>query len=142
MKALAVFVVLLGVIAMYAAQVPFGQSDKSANSIATNYVIYRNAAIMCAVNTPASTGSLTPAMLGLPSDWRALRSWKNRIEGNTLYVYGEATAQEVVAVEKILKGSFAVGVNQNNRLITAHGTGVALPAFIPEGCVTTVISVK
>lgn len=142
MKALAVFVVLLGVIAMYAAHAPFGQSDESAQSIATNYVIYRNAAIMCAVNNPAIAGTLTPAMLGLPSDWRALRSWKNRVEGNMLYVYGEATSQEIVAVEKILKGSFAVGVNRNNRLVTAHGTGVALPSFIPEGNVTTVISVK
>ncbi|SHJ06335.1 type IV pilus biogenesis protein PilM [Halodesulfovibrio aestuarii] len=142
MKALAVFVVLLGVIAMYATQAPFGQSDESAQSVATNYVIYRNAAIMCAVNTPAITVSLTPSMLGLPSDWRALRNWKNRIEGNTLYVYGEATAQEVVVIENILKGSFAVGVNQHNRLVTAHGTGVTLPAFIPEGNVTTVISVR
>ncbi len=142
MKALAVFVVLLGVIAMYAAQTPFGQSDESADSIATNYVIYRNAVIMCAVNNPAITGTLPSALLGLLSTWRALRSWEHRIEGNILYVYGEATSQEIVAVEKILKGSFAVGVNLNNRLVTAHGSGMTLPSFIPEGNLTTAILVN
>lgn len=142
MKALAVFAVLLGAIALYSLQPQLGQSDESACTVATNYVVYRNAAITYAVNNPAIAGTLTPAMLGLPSDWRALRSWQNRVEGNTLYVYGSATSQEVVAVQNILKGSFAVGVNQNNHLVTSHGTGVALPSFIPEGNLTTVISVK
>lgn len=142
MKALAVFAVLLGAIALYSLQPQLGQSDESAQTVATNYVVYRNAAITYAVNNPAIAGTLTPAILGLPSDWRALRSWKNRVEGNTLYVYGSATSQEVVAVQNMLKGSFAVGVNQNNHLVTSHGTGVALPSFIPEGSLTTVISVK
>ncbi|SIN93575.1 type IV pilus biogenesis protein PilM [Halodesulfovibrio marinisediminis] len=142
MKALAVFAVLLGAIALYSLQPQLGQSDESAQTIATNYVVYRNAAITYAVNNPVTTGTLTPAMLGLPSDWRALRIWQNRVEGNTLYVYGTASSQEIVAVQNILKGSFAVGVNQNNHLVTSHGTCVALPSFIPEGNLTTVISVR
>ncbi|MFA9394680.1 MAG: type IV pilus biogenesis protein PilM [Halodesulfovibrio sp.] len=142
MKTLAVFAVLLGVIAIFSPRFPFGQSNEAAHAIATNYVTYRNAAMMYAVNHTDSTGILETAILGLPPHWRALRSWKNRIEAHTLYVYGKATSQEIVAAEVLLKGSFAVGVNKNSHLVTMHGTGVALPSFIPEGDLVCIITVK
>ena len=65
-----------------------------------------------------------------------------QIENHTLYVYGKATSQVIVAAEVLLKGSFAVGVNKNSHLVTMHGTGVALPSFIPEGDLVSIITVE
>ncbi|MCT4625664.1 type IV pilus biogenesis protein PilM [Halodesulfovibrio sp.] len=139
MKALAVLTFLLGVLALTQSIIPYGQDQDADNAMATNYAVYRNQVIHYAVKHPSSTGILSTAALGLPVHWRALRDWKNRIVGNHVYVYGEASAYEATAIQSLFKGSFAVGVKKAGRLESINGSGTALPAFIPENNIVTVI---
>lgn len=139
MKALAVLMCFFGIFALFQSITPYGQDKDADNAMATNYAVYRNQVIHYAVKHPASTGVLSTAALGLPVHWRALHGWKNRIEGNHVYVYGEASANEATAIQSLFKGSFAIGVKKSGRMQSINGSGETLPAFIPENNIVTVI---
>ena len=142
MKALAVLMFLLGVAAYILPVSSVMEDNGSAKAVAVNYAIYRNAAIQYAVTHPSSTGTLPTAALGLPTSWQAMRGWQNRIAGNRLYVYGQASTKEALAAQRIFRGSFAVGVNRDGKLHSLNGKGITLPSFIPDNNLTTVIEFK
>lgn len=145
MKALVVFGILLGVIAMLGIQVFSSSQTENTNSVAVNYGIYRNAVFEHVIKTPTAINTIPLAALSLPAGWQALRTWEHRITaGNPrfCYVYGPASMQEINAVRKLFMGSFAVGYKQEGVLYPLHGSQVPLPGFIPDGFLVSVIEVS
>lgn len=140
MKALAIFVVLLGCMAMvFVDQAPTIATSR-AESVAANYVAYRNAVHLYAITHKLASGSVLQGDLILPPGWKPVRTWHNRISGGRMYVWGEASAKEAKAILDLVQGSLAVGVANSGYLENRHGHRVApLPGFVPEKSVASVI---
>lgn len=145
MKALAVFCLILGVMAMVYLASPQNRVNE-VSAIAINYAVYRNAVFTHVIKTPTASNSVTESVLKLPKGWHSLRSWQNRITstGTTriCYVFGSASMEEISAMRKLFMGSAAVGYKKGGVLLPAQGGSITLPAFIPEGAVVSVIEVK
>lgn len=145
MKALVVFSLLLGVIAMLGIHLFTSQRNENINSVAVNYGIYRNAVFAHAIKVPTAINTIPLTALSLPAGWKALRAWEHRITGSNprfCYVYGPASMEEINAVRKLFMGSFAVGYKQDGAFFPVHGPQMPLPAFIPDGFLVSVIEVS
>lgn len=145
MKALVVFCMLLGAIAMLGIQLFNSPSGQNVNSIAVNYGIYRNAVFEHAIKNPTAINTLPLSSLSLPAGWKAIRAWEHRITaGNprVCYVYGPASMEEINAVRRLFLGSFAVGYKKDGVFFPLHGAQLPLPAFIPDGSLVSVIEVS
>lgn len=144
MKALAVFCICLGVMAMLSLSIFNGRGVGNQEHIAVNYGVYRNAVFEYVIKNPTAFTSIPLTNLKLPVGWQALRSWQHSITaGNprVCYVYGPASMEEINAVRTLFVGSFAVGYKQNGKLQPVHGVSVPLPALIPDGSLVSVIEV-
>lgn len=142
MKALAVLAVLFGVMALLRIPADNSVQEASHEIVATNYAIYRNAAFLFAFAHKGYSGDIPPASLALPEGWRMLRTWHARMQGGYCYVYGEASPDEVEAVRRLFRGSFAVGLADRGRLVPAGPTPVSVPSFIPNGNLASVVEVS
>lgn len=139
MKALMMLMVLLGVAAIIAPRFAPEEQGRGVQAVAMNYAVYRNAAFLYALkNRPA--GSIPHNLLGLPSEWQALRSWSARVESGRCYVFGPASAEEIAAARDLFHGSFAVGRAENGLLMPDGRT--PLPGFVPGGSLVSVIEVR
>lgn len=140
MKILAVLALLLGLLAILSPSVSYRDDyAPAAQSVALNYAIYRNAAILYALKHKPN-GTISQAVLELPDGWHALRAWSARVEGGRCYVYGPASAEEIAAAWELFQGSFAVGRAENGRLMPDGLT--PLPAFVPAGSLASVVEVR
>lgn len=140
MKAMAVFSICLGVIAMMS----FGTShnsfdDAHAHAVALNFATYRRAVNIHALANPETTGTITQPVLGLPSEWASMHPWTNRISGGCCYVFGPASAAEIRSVRELFMQSQAIGINTNGHLVTSGEVGTSLPSFIPANSLVSVI---
>lgn len=144
MKALAVFGILLGVMALLQSPTDFSHEESGARAIAINYAIYRNEVFRHVYGQQGISGDIALAALDMPDSWRPLRQWRARVDGGRCYVYGDATAQEIAAVRQLFQGSFALGQANAGRLVPApvYGTAVPVPGFIPEGSLVSVTEVN
>ncbi len=144
MKTLAALFTLLGVLAMVMPETLINthMNEPQARAVAVNFGVYRNAVNEFAIGRPnAFTGIPIPiSLLDLPSGWKSMRSWTNRPDGGNLYVWGPVKEGEAAEIMKLLMNSYAVGIKRNGSLVNAHGTGIALPAFIPNGNIVSVIT--
>lgn len=144
MKALAVFCICLGVLAMLCISIFSVRGIDSEKHIAVNYGVYRNAVFEYVIKTPTAVSNIPLTNLKLPVGWQAMRAWQHSITaGNPriCYVYGPASMEEINAVRTLFMGSFAVGYKQNGKLQPVHGVSVPLPALIPDGSLVSVIEV-
>ena len=144
MKILAVCIVLLGFIAFWSGRVDrTDREEAQADSLALNYAIFRNAAFAHAQKVKTE-GTFTPGNLVLPSGWVGSRAWQGLIQKESgllyCYAYGPARPEEVIAIQKLFRGSKAVGWN-NGGIFARDGTPIALPAAIPHGNVVSVIRI-
>ena len=87
------------------------------------------------------SGDIPLAVLDLPESWRALRNWRARVDAGRCYVYGDASMQEIMAVRQLFRGSFALGMASNGRLIPVMGNVITVPAFIPNGSLVSVTEI-
>lgn len=136
MKALAVLVLLLGVMALV--QRPADCSAEEARIVAMNYALYRQAALAFVRTNKGFSGEIPLASLDLPASWRALRPWRARVQGGSCYVYGSASPQEAEAVRQLFRESLAVGLADRGRIVPALKHPVTVPDFVPNGSVVSV----
>ncbi|OEU68024.1 MAG: pilus assembly protein PilM [Desulfovibrio sp. S3730MH75] len=141
MQGLAVFFCLLGTMAMVSQEMPTPRNSPKAESIAVNYAIYRNAVNnFVTSNSTITTGEVPVSNLSIPSGWKPMRAWANRMDSGNCYVWGAVQGNESEEIRKIFMGSFAIGVKQNGFLTNAHGADTSLPTFIPENSIVSVIT--
>lgn len=143
MKALAIFAMLLGVMALLQQPADFSREESGSRAIAVNYAIYRNEVFRHVYGQQGISGDIALSVLNLPDSWRPLRQWRARVDGGRCYVYGQATAREIAAVLQLFQGSFALGQASSGRLVPApaHGMPVPVPGFIPDGSLVSVTEV-
>ena len=145
MKALAVLGFLIGVMAMMYSHLDWSRQadgNPSAKATALNYVIFRDAANWHALTHSGVAGDISQSSLNLPAGWRAARSWRARVDSGRCYVWGTADNEEIAAVRQLLRGSQAVGRNENGRLVPGNGAVIAIPSFVGNGDIVSVISVE
>lgn len=142
MKTLATLFTLLGVMAMLTPESAFQTETFKAESIAANYGIYRNAVNNYVTgNATVAEGIAIPSsLLALPSGWKPMRAWVSRLDGGNLYVWGPVEGSEADEIRKLFMNSYAIGVKRSGHLVNTHGTGIALPSFIPENNIVSVIT--
>jgi type II secretory pathway pseudopilin PulG len=141
--AIAVVSILLGVIAVLGGSFPSSSGDDGgADAVAHNFLSYRAAVNHVALYTPQPDGAVSGASLNLPSTWAPVRNWRNQIQGGRCYVWGNASADEIRAAQRGLNDSYSIGTAINGHIVTAHGSGEALPGFIADGSIVSVVEVK
>lgn len=143
MKALAVFALLLGVIALMHWPSDYSREESGSRAVAINYALYRNEVFRHVYGQEGISGDIALSALNLPESWHPLRQWRARVDGGRCYVYGDATPQEIAAVRQLFQGSFALGQASSGRLVPApvHGAAVTVPGFIPDGSLVSVTEV-
>ena len=141
MKPVVFLIFLIGVGAMFQRTVDFSSEESSFSAIAVNYAIYRNEVFRYVYENNGLSGDIPLAVLDLPESWRALRNWRARVDAGRCYVYGDASMQEIMAVRQLFRGSFALGMASNGRLIPVMGNVITVPAFIPNGSLVSVTEI-
>lgn len=141
MKPVVFLIFLIGVGAMIQRTVDFSSEESSFSAIAVNYAIYRNKVFRYVYEHNGLSGDIPLAVLDLPESWRALRNWRARVDAGRCYVYGDASMQEITAVRQLFRGSFALGMASNGRLIPVMGNVITVPAFIPNGSLVSVTEI-
>jgi hypothetical protein len=101
MKALAVLMILLALLAMLRFRSMDSQDDQRTEAIALNFAVYRNEVHRYVFSDHKTPGDITTASLDLPAGWVMLRPWHARIEAGCLYVWGEASPEEIAVVRDL-----------------------------------------
>ncbi len=144
MKTLAALFTLLGVLAMVTPETLLDthSNEYQVRAVAVNFGIYRNAVNEYAISNPSALGGIAIplSLLDLPSGWKSMRAWTNRPDGGNLYVWGPIKEGEAAEIMKRFMNSYAIGIKRNGSLVNAHGIGIALPTFIPNGSIVSVIT--
>ena len=141
MKPVVFLIFLIGVGTMIQRTVDFSSEESSFSAIAVNYAIYRNEVFRYVYENNGLSGDIPLTVLDLPESWRALRNWRSRVDAGRCYVYGDASMQEIMAVRQLFRGSFALGMAGNGRLIPVMGNVITVPAFIPNGSLVSVTEI-
>lgn len=142
MKALAVLMILLGLLATLRFRGMDSQDDQRAATIAANFAVYRNEVHRYVFNGHKAPGDIATAFLDLPSSWSMLRPWHARIEAGCLYIWGEASPEEIAVVRDLYWGSYAIGHAAAGRLVPSYGGVTPIPAFVSEGNIVSVVRVE
>ena len=136
MKALAVLMVLMGVMVM----IRFVEQDKpdslQAQAVATNYAMFRNEVYRYVFDGHMAAGDVPTAALTLPVGYVPLRPWRARLDSGCLYVWGTASSDEIEATRELFWGSKAVGRASAGFMVPDGVTPV--PGFVPEGSLVSV----
>lgn len=119
---------------------PGRRDQKADETVAVNFIVYRNAVNHVALSEHTASGTIPLASLKLPAGWKALRGWSNRIESGVCYVYGPGTEFEAKAVVTMLR-SHAVGQNVGGHMFNDAGFGPPLPTWIPAGCIVSTVGI-
>lgn len=107
-----------------------------------NFLVYRAAVMRYAELNPSATGTIAPASLSLPTGFVSLGSWTNNLTATTAYVYsGTGSEGPILAAQPDAPWlhDWIAGYNQGGTWMTGSGAGAALPAYIPNGSVVSVI---
>lgn len=142
MKALAILMILLGLLAMLRLRSMDSQDEQRNEIIAANFAVYRNEVHRYVFNGHKSSGDIAAASLSLPTGWAMLRPWHARIEAGCLYVWGEASSEEIAVVRDLFRGSYAIGQAAAGRLIPSYGGLTPVPGFVADGNVVSVVRVE
>jgi len=141
MPAVAIFTIFFASILAFMPG-PSPRVDQQARVEAANYLVYRNAVNLYAVQNPGFSGTIPTASLDLQPEWNNLKGWTNRVDAATdrVYVYGPIQKGGVAHAARI-NNSAAIGTNRSGTLEhPIHGSvGVNVPAFIPDGNIVSVI---
>ncbi|MDR2055453.1 MAG: type IV pilus biogenesis protein PilM [Desulfovibrio sp.] len=145
MKALAVLAFLVGVMALMHSHLDWShKADRNppAKAAALNYVIFRNEAFWYALTHPGVNGDISTGVLNLPAGWRAVRTWRARVDSGNCYAWGPAGSEEISAARHLLWGSQTIGRNDNGRLVPGNGVIIPIPSFVGNGDLVSVISLE
>ena len=144
MRMMAPLFLLLGILALIIGpRFDKEPEQRREQSVALNFVQFRQAVMSHALNVDAHDGVVDIATLELPEGWESLRPWQARISENRLYIWGTASWGEVQAVRNILFNSWALGRSEQGILRPRHDErSITLPQFIPDGCVVSLFSLE
>jgi len=142
MKPLAVLAVLMGILAMIQFIPIEKENDQRIQAIALNYALYRDAVHRYVFSGHKTTGAIATSALSLPAGWITLRTWQARIDSGCLYVWGEASSNEVDVVRELYFGTLAIGYVSNGKLEPSYGGTTSIPSFISNGNIVSVVSVE
>jgi hypothetical protein len=141
MPALAIFAMFFAAI-LALMPGPQPRVDQKARVEAINYLVYRNAVDLYAVQNPGFSGTIPTSSLDIPGEWNNLRGWTNTVDASTgrVYVYGDIEKSGFYHVAQI-SNSAAIGINDSGSLVhPIHGdSGVTVPSFVPDGNIVSVI---
>lgn len=139
MRALAILGLLLGLLLLIQRPYDGAQNDAAAQAVAVDFGLFRNEVFRFVAAHREHSGEIPPEALSLPESRIPLRDWKARVENGFCYVYGEASAEEMEATRQAFRGSLAIGMAENGRLIPVlTTTPIPVPAFVPNGNLVSV----
>lgn len=113
-----------------------------AAAMADNFIVYRAAVQQYAEANPAITGTVATLSLPLPPGFTSMGNWTNTLTATTVYVYSTAGVEGPIfsaQPDAPWLREWVAGYNQNGTWVTGAGNGSALPAYIPNGSVVSVI---
>lgn len=151
MKSIAVFFVLCGLVALFFGLFRSGQSrevwDAKTQVLAVNFAVFRNAAHQYVHRHQSEVLTMTeiPSVdfeEWLPNGWLPMREWKVRMENRICYVFGPAEPDEIDAIRKLMRGSFALGRAENGQLVPNHKADMPVPGFVPQGNMVSMTEVR
>lgn len=151
MKAFAVFFVMLGLIALYSELYSSGQSreiwEAKTQVLAVNFAVFRNAAHQYAHHNQDEALGQTDIPSAafaewLPNGWLPMRDWRVRMENRICYVFGPAEPDEIDAIRKLYRGSFALGRAEGGQLVPNHKENMPIPDIIPNGSMVSMTDVR
>jgi len=142
MKPLAVLAFLVGILAMMQFIPLEKEDDQRIQAVALNYALYRDAVHRYVFSGHKTTGVVAASSLSLPAGWIMLRPWQARIDSGCLYVWGEASSNEVDIVRDLYFGTLAIGYVSNGKLEPSYGGTTPIPSFISNGNIVSVVSVE
>ena len=142
MKALAVIMFFFGVLAMMYFEDMGSHDDLHGEAIALNFSIYRNEVHRYVFDNHKTPGDIITASLDLPTGWVMLRPWHARIEAGCLYVWGQASPEEIAEVRDLYWGTYAIGRAEGGRIVPSYGGTTPVPSFVPEDNIVSVVSVE
>lgn len=119
---------------------PLESSHKLENEMVKNEVsaglfsLYRERAINYANTNPGISGEINESLFNDPQMWNSSSNFKNRVEGNILYIYSATNPVLTDMVIKASDSSYHIGLNKDGKLISPlYGdTNIVLPQWIPE----------
>lgn len=116
------------------------KADSDAQTVAVNFMLYRNAAFIAAINKKQN-GQILFSELSehLPSGFPHNHPWKAQVEGAFLYVWGQASDKDIEAARDAARGSAAVGKVENGALAPQKHNAVPLPGFVASGSLASVL---
>lgn len=151
MKAVAAFALMLGLVGLYFELFHAGQSRQLLESqnytLAVNFAQFRNAAHLYVHRHAEDAQGMTDIPRTafeqwLPSGWQPMREWKARMANRICYVFGPAEPDEIDAVRKLFRGSFALGRAEGGQLVPNHRADMPVPDFIPNGNIVSMTEVR
>lgn len=142
MKALAILMVVIGIMAMFSLNTTVTRDEYRVEAVAFNYALFRNEVHRYVFSGHKASGTITAASLDLPTGWVMLRPWQARIDSGCLYVWGEASPEEIEAVRVLYWGSYAIGRASGGKLEPSYGGTTPVPSFVSEDNLVSVVSVE
>ena len=117
-----------------------------ADTLAENYVVYRNAVISYAESHPGASGQVTLSDLSLPPRWQPLATLDNRIHNGEVTVWGDLPSASELPAERHSGWSLAVGVAEIKGGIEvgfseSEGTWFPIPFPVPVGALVSDVDV-
>lgn len=119
----------------------FKDVDTSAEVQALNFLVYRKNVMDYVFEHNPASGVIQDKEVELPSGF-VNQNWKAQIQSNILYVYGEATKEEIAQAQRQTMYSHSVG-SKKNGLFYPHYTNppTVLPGFINEGDLVSILEI-
>ncbi len=149
MNAMGVLGFMIGLVFMALTLVftPGENETRKAEAWTRGFAIYRKAVNDYALEHKSlgvALNSINASALNLPNGL-VLKNWQNRVAASgadiICYVYGPASPNEYEAARTFFKGSAAIGWKQNGVMLR-NGPALALPGFIPDGSLVSVIKLN
>lgn len=119
----------------------FKEVDTSSEVKALNFLVYRKNVMDYVFEHNPAQGVIQDKEIELPSGF-VNQNWKAQIQGNILYVYGEATKGEIVQAQRQTMYSHSVGLKKNGLFYPHYTTPpTVLPGFISEGDLVSILEI-
>jgi hypothetical protein len=142
MRALALYAVILGLLATFALNATHGVPEPLApaanDNLALSFGEFRRAAWSFAMANRTRTGFVSISELSLPSVWNNNRDYHFLMEGGMAYVYGRATPEDALKIRARLGNSPLVGYVSDHTLFPLDSP---VSSQIPDGALCGILQV-
>ncbi len=113
-----------------------------AKNTAINFILYRDSVHKYVyAQNPYPAGNIADTIITLPMGF-IKNGWIARVEGNICYIYGVADMNVKNFVRELMLGSHSIGEKRNGLFYPQYRNPLALPAFIPENALVSVMELR